>query len=628
MGGKEYHASLGTGIRAAGLQRKSLAYPTSSTGRGVGSLGASPGSSFKSRIPIPEDFKMLIRKLLKRNPVERMGFEEFFIQNIVVQARQMDPRLLEPPKLNQARTNSPPGLLDTSRSPESSKLSASTNSSRSPQHSEVKQTSQGAEYESLQDALTDALGDALPAPFPSYGHDPNWSQKVFDKKPLQSAAPSTITTQSSPIKAVTVNEFKFEAKAPVLLPSAKKATHSSQSSFGSSIESIEFSSDEEQKGKDATPRQTSGTPRPHPNSLDMNISDDFVVVEAAPVEIKWHPESLMTKPTAEPLDVQIPTSSPSNQQTWSRPFNVIQNIGKALSSSLLYGSPASRGTGSQKSGSPSSFENKSVMQPPKGRQEYITLGRLFGSLRVDNSFIQNQNSSSSSPVYLDQTILLDALPFKLDVSTLLPSNKSTIQQISLYIARAYSISSLADQFWTDLESFSGDLLQKQTLSQETLHLFIFSIGLYQFAMMQAKELWKTGPSITQAGYSFSSSPHDTQQLYLAHLSTLISFIQTQFDMYLDRADLIPSNDHLVFKVAHRLVFETALSTCKRGALAELSRDGASATGFYKTAVLLLQALLQPGWDPEDVDDRLGPEDVRDVSTLMDQIIVRMARVLM
>ncbi|KAJ3195025.1 Serine/threonine-protein kinase ulk2 [Irineochytrium annulatum] len=51
----------------------------------VGSLGASPRfpSMVQNAIPIAEDLKDLIRRLLKRNPVERMSFEEFFMHPCV-----------------------------------------------------------------------------------------------------------------------------------------------------------------------------------------------------------------------------------------------------------------------------------------------------------------------------------------------------------------------------------------------------------------------------------------------------------------------------------------------------------------------------------------------------------------
>ncbi|KAJ3334913.1 hypothetical protein HDU91_002457 [Kappamyces sp. JEL0680] len=144
-------------------------------------------------------------------------------------------------------------------------------------------------------------------------------------------------------------------------------------------------------------------------------------------------------------------------------------------------------------------------------------------------------------------------------------------------------------------------------------------------MNQAKDLWKVGPTITNQGYSFSSSPPDTQHLYLAHLSTLISFIQTQFDLYLDRADRIQPTAE-TGRLAHRIIYETALATCKRGAVAEMGGSTLSepAQGFYKTSILLLQALLQPSWD-ETSSERLGEEDVRDVQTLMDQVVIRLAK---
>jgi hypothetical protein len=256
----------------------------------------------------------------------------------------------------------------------------------------------------------------------------------------------------------------------------------------------------------------------------------------------------------------------------------------------------------------------------------IFTGRLFGSLRADNSFVNNLNqqsaSMSSTIPSIDQTKLLDALPFRLDLSVLSFQNKNALEQIMVYISRAYSISSLADQFWDDLQNCPAQSPNHDNLSMETLNLLVFAVGLYQYAMNHAKDLWGAGPSITKTGYSFSSSPPDTQPVYLSHLSTLISFIQTQFNMYLDRAEHIPTPT-VKAKSAQRIVFETALNTCKRGAMAELGNQSGSPQGYYKTSVLLLKALLQPPWDPSV--ENLAEEDKRDIQQLLDQLSIRLYR---
>jgi serine/threonine protein kinase len=57
----------------------------------AGSLGSSPrfssGSLQTNAIPVSEDIKDLVRRLLKRNPIERMSFEEFFLHAAVRDAR-------------------------------------------------------------------------------------------------------------------------------------------------------------------------------------------------------------------------------------------------------------------------------------------------------------------------------------------------------------------------------------------------------------------------------------------------------------------------------------------------------------------------------------------------------------
>ena len=285
----------------------------------------------------------------------------------------------------------------------------------------------------------------------------------------------------------------------------------------------------------------------------------------------------------------------------------------------------------------------------------VFIGRLFGSLRADNSFIPHNHlvnnpasSTASIPPTLDPSALTEALPFKLDLATLSPSSKHVIIQISVYVSRAFCISSLADQQWNELESSesasfvigSNDSKSQHwnALAADTLQLLVFAVGLYQYAMNQAKDFWKAGPAITNQGYSFSSSPPDNPHTYLAHLSTLINFIQAQFNMYLDRGDRLqkalsssPASAldlQKIAKPAQRIIYETAISTCKRGALAELNGEGG--LGFYKTSILLLQSILQPSWEesatglPADMG-KLEDEDQKEVQLLLDQITWRLYR---
>ncbi|KAJ3250443.1 Serine/threonine-protein kinase, partial [Boothiomyces macroporosus] len=92
---REYH---GVVQRPTLNQRKSLGvihHAGTNAPIYAASLGSSPRIATmhkQSTIPIPEDLKTLIRKLLKRNPVERMTFEEFFMYPSVLEGRELDTR--------------------------------------------------------------------------------------------------------------------------------------------------------------------------------------------------------------------------------------------------------------------------------------------------------------------------------------------------------------------------------------------------------------------------------------------------------------------------------------------------------------------------------------------------------
>ena len=356
-----------SGSTQAGFGNVSSAPTTSNNAFRVGSLGvtSSPGV-LKS--PVPEDIKDLVRKLLKRNPVERMGFEEFFIHSCVVEARQMDTRILE-----------------SSSQIVASVVGGSTSSASSGYKSPVGSVNIHSRVEKLNFGPTNVLSnksvqhlssDSLLAPFPNYGHDPNWSQKVLEQTG-PAASPQLSLRPSS--------EVVFQVKPPTLPKELKESFE--ESSIGS-LGSIEFSSDEDkgdQKGEaDANPENQQNTP-PLPqldekesaktNNTGLGASDDFVVVEKGQeVHVNWNPVGSPERPNtlsnAENISIQprssIPSSQshhstvsvPNSQTTWSRPFNPLHTISKALPSSLIYGSsPLS-------TGSPDTATK--FVNPPKG----------------------------------------------------------------------------------------------------------------------------------------------------------------------------------------------------------------------------------------------------------------------
>lgn len=379
---KEYHSNQ-TYQRPQGpsslVQRKNLASVMNNGAGRVGSLGSSPGT-IKVKSPIPEDLKGLVRRLLKRNPVERMGFEEFFVFPAILDARKLDPRLLESPaSQSQSIASTPPTRMK--KNPELSKSddASSTTSSNSYHQAESKSLSipepsqpqtqiisitpqmnsdPFAEFKKRQTELMDDTSP-LAAPFPVYGHDPNWSQKLVSKTSNKTNTNIINTLES--IKSVAISPLKFEAKEPILHVAtstplfdktepkldrlSKKDTRSSNTftSFGSSG----FSS--------------KGANEPKEPEV-VNDDDEFVVVESPSIEVKWNPDhvSASTTPLGNPQSVSpVRPVTAAAISSWSQPF---QSFPRALSSSLIYGSPHS---GSYKSASPSSLENK-VVTHPKG----------------------------------------------------------------------------------------------------------------------------------------------------------------------------------------------------------------------------------------------------------------------
>ncbi|KAF9001203.1 other/ULK/ULK protein kinase [Cyathus striatus] len=79
-------------------QSKGLKFPDEDPSKGTSSSSKSKSNSLIDEIPtVPEDVKQLIRMLLKRNPVERASFEEFFGSTALAKSKFPRPKEPTPP---------------------------------------------------------------------------------------------------------------------------------------------------------------------------------------------------------------------------------------------------------------------------------------------------------------------------------------------------------------------------------------------------------------------------------------------------------------------------------------------------------------------------------------------------
>ena len=123
-------------------------------------VGSLP-SKFNRVVHVATDLKELVKGLLKKNPVERIGFEEFFISGTVVECRKLDQISWEMLQIKVEATVIP---SDKPQSPGSPRIQKSIEIfSNSPAASEINQNQ---------------IDQIIEAPFPEYNHDVSWLKKI------------------------------------------------------------------------------------------------------------------------------------------------------------------------------------------------------------------------------------------------------------------------------------------------------------------------------------------------------------------------------------------------------------------------------------------------------------------
>ena len=214
---------------------------------------------------------------MKKNPVERMGFEEFFICSTVVECRKLDQISLNLFSTidikNSVQVNTKPTVESKPKTPDFTKFGNSTESSENSYSDHTNQSK-----------------DLLEAPFPEYNHDLGWLKKI-DEIVVPSIQQQQLNTPSqAPSQA-----------------SDKLSFHSSLASELSNLNN---------------------------NTMESKSSeDDFIVVERENAHVNWH-QSLAN--TVQGLVVEKKMESPviQSKELGTTPVATMFTMPKTSASSL------------------------------------------------------------------------------------------------------------------------------------------------------------------------------------------------------------------------------------------------------------------------------------------------------
>ncbi|KAG0301132.1 Serine/threonine-protein kinase [Dissophora globulifera] len=527
--------------------------------------GSSPShSAQRATVPISEDIKDLIRQLLKRNPVERISFEEFFMNPTVS------------------------GLRPRSRSSRSGSLVQDYELTHrdSPKRMSTLDPSRYS-YDSGQRER-----DRKPVSLSGMSRDQQdkSSEPTLRSRPrsLRGGSPSTGTENRPPLQLPLSSPKSHHSYSNNLgnLPQPSHNDYQTQSTAvpinntGYRMKSMEATS------ADATNRALTAQPssQPHRRGTLVGIPDvarrysapeddalldkDYVVVEKRAVELNVL------------ADAPVPEEPKSIQYIHRPSLGQIQPIS----------SPVSARSGSPRDGSATSALAKALSMASM---------RLFGA-------------SSSPPSWRNSTSLIgfmDSSGKNGGFAEMNPEESLVLQSIEDTAHKAYVVSQFADSKMEgirplDASDFSPSDDQEPSsnsiLAEEAFFLYLRALALLQAGMDVARRYWEERRQ--------ESKPASTR------LNSGVQWIRDRFNECLEKAESAKTRSGIDHReesgvVIEKLIYERALELSKASALKELvSDDYIESEKSYQTSIWMLHAILDGAGEdgrsePIEEDDR-------------------------
>ncbi|KAI8813613.1 hypothetical protein BJ742DRAFT_788937 [Cladochytrium replicatum] len=531
--------------------------------------------------PVSEDIKDLIQGLLKRNPLERIGFEELF----------MHPAVLQPAKLSVLGASPGTGSTSQRRSVAGVKptLVGSFNSRPS--------------SNPIGNQRVPSQRGSFP-PEERTGSSPKYSHGMVvnhedEPLPSQSHLGKRQSTGRSPDVVLVSRETPFGQQSnvrpgPVSEESSSSAAHAvslpdrHQLSPGSTESLDEYN----YAGGDL--------------AANMGLSlDDYVVVEKRTVEVNWIADEV----AASDKDERIGKPSSSSGLSSGRVLGTLRNH--------LFGTPpqaAAPVTSKQSQlqvylkGSPALPPAPSFARQPSSRQRVST---------ATNTPLPPSDLSSSPTRNEAPNIIAE------DPASLLRTLKNCTESAIL-------VNSLAKEALAIARGVRNNTAAFWVASEETLNLYLFTLSLYQLAMEIAKVIWEG----RNAG--FATMEMSSTKAIEGELSERVVWIRDQFNGCLEKAEVasgwmseaeaawlnaqqeLASARGVEFRVvvppsartAEKIIYDRALQLSRGAADEEVRQMSGAESGesegsanlhlaeeMYTTAMVLLEALLiaPPSW---------------------------------
>ncbi|KAK7204730.1 kinase-like domain-containing protein [Myxozyma melibiosi] len=573
--------------------------------------------NFAETVPVSEPLKRLIRGLLRRNPVERMGFKEFFEDDAV---RGEIPQVQEAPSFV-ADMDDEKYITEYLSKPSHSKASSSSPRKSSKQSSPPPQTPAVATADTAnsEPGPSPAAIPSRPSQVPIPQRLPSGGKVHQTATPVAAAAaapPTPAHRSASPPRAISsfANrrpslERIEEPKQPLDEAQSRpplKSTSSASSSAPQTVPGLqqesrarEHSSSQSSSRRSSafsiqTPPITSafngplaGTPSMGKPEDDIMFEHEYVVVEKRTVEVNAFADELANNSPKQTAHQRRYSSSSSS----FRPI-----LSRANSSSGRSGSFGRYGE------SPTST---------LGRALAMASARLIGRSSTSNA---SRGSSPREHHYVDEP----------EMAVILKLEDAAVKSNAVYEFANVKFSQLMPSTPSSNVILTSDLTPQAIvgLSEEALVLYVKSLSLLAAVMDLAASWWMSKDAARV-------SPR---------IVTAVEWIRERFNEALNKAQLVrmklanptggvgaptpaaTAEDFSTGVTAEKLLYDRAVEMSKSAAMNEIMGEGlAECETMYETSILMLQAILD-----SDGDAVIEEDDARSVETIIAGIRDRLA----
>lgn len=562
--------------------------------------------NFTETVPVSEPLKRLICGLLRRNPVERMGFKEFFEHDAV---RGEIPEVREAPALvaNMDEDKYITEYLSKSSYERPSKQQSPSRKGSGPLPSSPAATAATAPSET---AIPHAIPAIIPAtrttPMPVPQRTPGANiiktASLRSASPAMGASPAVVAAQRPPSPQRATSSFANRRPSLERIEEPKEPSQEFKHDQDSSAGLVQNQSNSSPQAVPAL--LPDGTSRERSSSQTSSRRSSALSVQTPPINSALSP-ALMRPAT---------TGRPEDDIMFEREYVVIEKRTvevNAFADELASNSP--KGLGHvQRRLSSSSRKPSLSRQSSSGRYGESPTSTLGRALAMASARLIGRSSGSASGNRLSQSPREHHYVDESEMAIILKLEDAAAKSNAVYEFANVKFSQLMPSAPSSDAMESSDLTSQAivALSEEALVLYVKSLSLLANVMDLAAGWWMA-KDILRVSSRVVNAVEWTRERFNEALSKAqvarMKLADPVGNGSSNATAVASAEDFSTGVTAEKLLYDRAVEMSKTAAMSEImGEDMAGCETMYETSILMLQAILDNDGDPGDgidEDDR-------------------------